>query len=331
MADIYSVTRNNDGSWGNLKSMHFNTEKDEKSPFLHPDNQTLYFSSDGYLGVGGLDIFYVKKDTNGVFSKNITNIGYPINSQSNDLGFFVSTNGKTAYFSSDKLDGVGGYDLYRFPLYKEARPERVLFLKGDILDESGEPVVDASIEIKSIKNNKSKNFNVDSQNGRYVAMMTLEKDEDVIITVKDSLHAFNSLYVSSSDNSFESPKHVDFNMKMMRIGDSFRINNIYFPSDSFNLNDQSKTILFSFSEFLKIHSNIKIAIHGHTDSFGDSNDNLLLSQKRAQSVHDYLIKIGVSGKKISCEGFGETKPIESNENEIGRSKNRRTEFYILEK
>tara|TARA_B100000401_G_C52801724_1_gene718925 strand:- start:78 stop:2006 length:1929 start_codon:yes stop_codon:yes gene_type:complete len=331
MADIYSVTRNNDGSWGNLKSMPFNTEKDEKSPFLHPDNQTLYFSSDGYLGVGGLDIFYVKKDTNGVFSKNITNIGYPINSQSNDLGFFVSTNGKTAYFSSDKLDGVGGYDLYRFPLYKEARPERVLFLKGDILDESGEPVVDASIEIKSIKNNKSKNFNVDSQNGRYVAMMTLEKDEDVIVTVKDSLHAFNSLYVSSSDNSFESPKHVDFNMKMMRIGDSFPINNIYFPTDSFNLNDQSKTILFSFSEFLKIHSSIKIAIHGHTDSFGDSNDNLLLSQKRAQSVHDYLIKIGVSGKKISCEGFGETKPIESNENEIGRSKNRRTEFYILEK
>ena len=191
--------------------MSFNTLGDEKSPFLHPDNQTLYFSSNGHRGLGGLDIFYVKKDTAGNWGEP-QNIGYPINSEADDLGFFVSTDGKTAYFASNKLEGKGGWDVYHFPLYKEARPERVLFLKGDVLNESGEPLNAASVEIKSMKDNSTFEVDVDVETGRYVAAVVLDKDEDVIVTVKDDFYAFNSQYVSATDEGFESPGKLDFDM-----------------------------------------------------------------------------------------------------------------------
>ena len=128
---------------GDLKSLSINTPGDEKSPFCIQIIKTLYFSSDGHRGLGGLDIFYVKKDAEEIGGEP-QNIGYPINSILDDLGFFVGTDGKTAYFASNKLEGKGGWDVYQFPLYKEARPERVLFLKGDVLNESGEPLNAAS-------------------------------------------------------------------------------------------------------------------------------------------------------------------------------------------
>ena len=329
-ADLYSVTKQANGSWGDLQSLSVNTEGNEKSPFLHPDNQTLYFSSDGHRGLGGMDIFYVKKDTAGNWGEP-QNIGYPINSDADDLGFFVSTNGNTAYFASNKLEGVGGWDLYYFPLYKEARPERVLFLKGDVLDEFGDPLLASSIEIKSMKTNKVHSIEVDAETGRYVAAITLGKDEDVMVTVKDDFYAFNSQYVSAVDDDFERPKQLNFNMKEMYEGESFRINNIYFETDSFALNQQAMNVLNAFSDFLKNRISVNIAIHGHTDSAGDDYANLALSAKRAQSVHDYLLLQGVSSSRLSYEGFGEEKSLESNETAEGRSKNRRTEFFILSK
>lgn len=329
-ADIYSVSKQANGGWGNLQSLTVNTEGNEKSPFLHPDNQTLYFSSDGHRGLGGMDIFYVKKDTAGNWGEP-QNIGYPINSDADDLGFFVSTNGKTAYFASNKLDGIGGWDLYHFPLYKEARPERVLFLKGDVLDEFGDPLLASSVEIKSMKTNEVHSVEVDVETGRYVAAITLAQDEDVMVTVKDDFYAFNSQYVSAEDEGFERPKQLNFDMKEMYEGESFRINNIYFETDSFALNKQAMNVLNAFSDFLKNRASVKIAIHGHTDSAGDDVANLMLSTKRAESVHDYLLLQGVSSSRLSYEGFGEGRPLALNDTNEGRAKNRRTEFFILSK
>ena len=328
-SDIYSVSRTENGSWGDLKSLSINTPGDEKSPFLHPDNQTLYFSSDGHRGLGGLDIFYVKKDATGNWGEP-QNIGYPINSILDDLGFFVSTDGKTAYFASNKLEGKGGWDVYHFPLYKEARPERVLFLKGDVLNESGEPLNAASVEIKSMKNDSTFEVDIDVETGRYVAAVLLDKDEDVIVTVKDSLHAFNSQYISAIDEAFESPTKLDFDMMKVQEGEAFRINNIYFETDSFSLNQQAKNVLSAFVSFLQNRKKMKLSIHGHTDSVGDDQANLLLSTKRAQSVYNFLIASGVSSARLNYEGFGEQNPLETNMTEEGRSQNRRTEFYVIE-
>ena len=329
-ADIYSVSRTENGSWGDLQSLSINTQADEKSPFLHPDNQTMYFSSNGHKGLGGLDIFYVKKDTAGNWGEP-QNIGYPINSDADDLGLFVSTDGKTAYFASNKLEGKGGWDVYQFPLYKEARPERVLFLKGDVLDEFGDPLITSSIEIISMKDNSIFEVDVDSETGRYVAAVVLDKDEDVMVTVKDDFYAFNSKYVSAADEDFDSPGKLDFEMKEMHEGETFRINNIYFETDSFSLNQQAKHVLSTFVGFLQNRKKLKVAIHGHTDSAGNNEANLLLSTQRAQSVHDFLIASGIASARLSYRGFGEQKPLKSNLSDEGRSYNRRTEFYILEK
>lgn len=329
-SDIYSVQRKPDGSWGKLTSLSINTEGDEKSPFLHPDGQTLYFSSDGYLGLGGLDVYFVKKDTMGNWGEP-QNIGYPINSEANDLGLFVSTDGKTAYFSSNKLKGNGGWDLYHFPLYKEARPERVLFLKGEVLDEFGDPLIASSISLRSVKGNELKEIEVDNQTGRYVAAVVLEKDEDVVLTVEDDFYAFNSQYISSEDKVFDEPTTLNFEMKEMREGEAIRINNIFFETDSFSLNSQAKNVLISFASFLNKRITVRVAIHGHTDNVGVNEDNLLLSKKRAKSVHDFLILNGISSDRLRYKGFGSQKPIDSNEHLEGRANNRRTEFYILEK
>ena len=329
-SDLYSVTRGEDGEWGDIKSLNINTEGNEKSPFLHPDSETLYFSSDTHLGLGGLDIFYCKKDSTGDWTRPI-NIGYPINSDSDDLAFFVSTNGKTAYFSSNKLSGVGGWDLYEFPLYKSARPEKVLFLKGDVKAEEGELLFDAVVEVKSMKTNKITRVEVNQESGQYVGVVNVEEDEDVMVTVKSKDYAFNSRYISTNDKEFQQPTKLDFEMQAIAEGKSFRINNIYFDTDAFNLNAQAQNVLNSFVDFMALNPTVSVAIHGHTDDVGKNSSNLDLSSKRAQSVHDYLIEIGVDSDRLSFKGFGESKPLVTNVSDKGKATNRRTEFFITKK
>lgn len=328
--DLYSVQKNENGEWTNLQSLSFNTEGSEKSPFLHPDGKTLYFSSDGLQGLGGYDIFYCKLDSNGEWTTP-KNIGFPINSEQDDLGFFVSTDGKNAYFSSNKLEGAGGLDLYSFSLYKEARPERVLMLKGEVLDKEGEPVQNSYLEIKSLKSNKVERVEVNARDGKYVGLVTLDKDEDVLVTVNGKGYAFNSTYINADDRAFESPSDLDFDLSKIEVGKAFKINNIYFSTDSFNLNKKAKIILNSFVEFLQANPSVRIAVHGHTDSDGDQKLNLELSTKRAEQVHNYIKDMGVEAGRLQFKGFGETKPLQSNNSEEGKSANRRTEFFVVGK
>ena len=329
-SDLYSVNRDENGNWGNLKSLNVNTVGNEKSPFLHPDSKTLYFSSDNHLGLGGLDVFYCKKDSTGNWANPI-NIGYPINSENDDLAFFVSTDGKTAYFSSNKLSGIGGWDLYEFPLHRAARPEKVLFIKGDVKAEQGEILFDAVVEVKSMNSKKVNRIDVNKESGQYVGVVNIQEDEDVMVTVKSKDYAFNSRYITSDDSYFLKPANLDFEMQAINEGKSFRINNIYFNVDAFELNEQAKNVLMSFTEFMELNPSVSVAIHGHTDDVGDKISNFKLSTKRAQVVHDYLISLGVNSNRLSFEGFGESKPLVPNDSQEARATNRRTEFFIIQK
>ena len=328
-ADLYSVTKDENGQWGNLKSLPVNTTGDEKSPFLHPDSETLYFSSDTHLGLGGLDIFYCKKDSSGNWSTP-TNIGYPINTENDDLAFFVSSDGKTAYFSSNKLDGLGGWDLYQFSLYKAARPEKIFFLKGDVKGEFDELLYDAIVEVKSVKTNEVQRLNVNQENGQYVGIVTVDEDEDLLVTAKSKDYVFNSTYFTANEiSSFAQVR--DFKMQAIEEDKSFVINNIYFDSDSYFLNDQARQVLNGFIEFMTINRNIIVSIHGYTDNVGSSASNLELSTNRAKSVYEFLLAMGISSERLSYKGFGEAKPLVPNDIEENRAINRRTEFYIVKK
>lgn len=328
--DIWKSEKDDKGEWGapiNLGPT-INTPGSEKSPFFHSDGQTLYFSSTGHLGFGGFDIFFSKLDENKQW-KTPKNIGYPINSEKDDLGFFVSTDGHYGYFASDKLKGIGGWDLYSFPLYKEARPEKVMFLTGEIKDENNQVVSDARLEIKNARTKETKTIDVDSLTGKYVALVAL--NDDHIVTVKKEGHAFQSTFISKSD-TLQSGKPQKLNVEVQKIkpGKNYTLNNINFATNSFQLTEQSVAVIDEFILFLKDNPGVKIAIHGHTDNVGDHLTNQKLSEDRARSVYEYLIFEDISATRLSYQGFGSSKPIADNSKETGRLKNRRTEFKILE-
>lgn len=328
--------------WGAPKNLGptINTSENEKTPFLHSDSETLYFSSDGLFGFGQGDIFYSRKDEKGNWSKP-ENIGAPINGAEDDAGFFVSTNGKLGYFCSYSNEGkvsglgIGKYDLFQFDLYKEARPDSVVFIKGEIKKENNEPLTNFTVEIKNMKTHEKTIANVDSVTGEYMAAINLKKSgkEDLMITANAEDHAFTAELVKMKDDvSFEKPPVVDpMEIKKAEKGKSFVINHIYYATGAADLYPQSFPILDEFAEFLINHPNMKVEIQGHTDNVGGAAENIKLSQERANNTMKYLIEKGVSTDNISAKGYGPNKPIADNKTIEGKAKNRRTEFMIVDK
>ncbi len=327
-SDLYIIQKNEKGDWSEPKNLgkNINTKDNEKSPFLHPDNQTLFFASNQFPSVGGYDIFYSRKDSLGNWQKP-KNIGFPINTISDELGLFVSTDGKKAYFASNQLEGIGGWDLYSFDLYDEAKPKKVLFLKGELKDKNNNLLYDASIQLKNISTKESQQIFV--QNGEYTIAVTLDEGDDVLLSINKKGYAFNSTYISFDDDGFSSPKEIDFEVEKLGNGKVFRLDNIYFASNSFELNNISKEILLAFSDYLKLNNSLRLTIHGHTDNVGSASANLSLSRDRAKEVFSFLLYNGIKKERLDFQGFGEQKPITTNETNKGRAQNRRTEFVIL--
>ncbi len=337
--DLY-VTRKDSktGVWGIPQNLgpKINTPGNEKTPFIHSDSETLYFSSDGHFGFGGMDIFYVRKNDTGEWIEP-ENIGYPINTDADDVGFFVSTDSKTGYFFSydeGKMrgKGVGRYDLFNFDLYEEARPQETTFLKGEMKDKSGNKIEGAKVEIINSVTKEKTYALVDSIKGTFMVAVNLKKKDDLLVTVKKDNFAFSSAVVNVKNTSFnEPPKPIKIEVNEATVGNSFVINNLYYNSNSADLKSESFIVLDAFSEYLKENENIVIEIQGHTDNVGAIKSNEALSANRAYTVKSYLEEKGIDGKRILAKGFGPNKPIADNSTDEGRSKNRRTEFLIISK
>ncbi len=329
--DIYYSTRDEKGVWSQAKSMReINTPGKDKSPFLHQDSETLYFVSDGRGdGVGGLDIYYTRME-NGKWSTP-KNIGYPINSEADEIGVFVSIDGKVAYFSSRT---GGNWDIYAFDLYEEARPKPVAILKGDLRDENGEPISDAVIEIAYENSEETTKVKVNGNDGKYAAIIKTEQAQDVMVTVKKEGHAFDSKLIEKEQIAqLSTAKDValrgnDLDVRELKVGEAYTINDILYATNSSTLTDKSKFILRGFARFLKENPTIKVSINGHTDDVGDDAKNLKLSDDRANGVKAYLISQGVSANRLKAKGYGETQPKVTNDSEENRAKNRRTDFVI---
>lgn len=336
--DIWMTQLGADGQWGvpvNLGPT-INTERDEKSPFIHSDSQTLYFSSQGHPGMGGYDIFFARQDEKGNW-KIPVNIGIPINTENDELGFFVSTDGLTAFFNTNNMlpGAAGGYDVYQFPLYKEARPEKVVLLKGELKTDKGEPLTgNVVVEVKNTETKKVTTAVVDTTTGNYMAAIKVDKQQDYVITVKKDDAAFSSQLVSGKQEFKAVTQPVKpIEVKPLETGTAYTINDINFGSNSAVILPESMPVLEAFAEYLKANPNIKIQIQGHTDNVGDDGQNLSLSSERAFAVFEILTqKFGVPRSQIAgAKGFGETRPVADNVTEEGRAKNRRTEFIIVSK
>jgi outer membrane protein OmpA-like peptidoglycan-associated protein len=328
--DIYRSIKNDNGEWGTPINMgpNINSTGNEKSPFIHPDGKTLYFSSDGWMGLGGYDIFYSRLNDDGTWSKPV-NIGYPINSPDDEVGFLVSTDGSQGYFASNKFNGKGGWDLYSFDLYKEAQPEKVLFLKGTVKSETEVETGRAKIELKNVETKKISEIPLDSNTGNYVAVAPF--NSDYIMTVKKAGYVYETRYIARIDSTFKTPKQLDLQLEPIELNKSYRINDIYFDFNSFTLTNESKMVLDQLIAFLNENASIHIEIQGHTDNIGNDADNLKLSKNRAESVYNYLNANDISEIRLTYKGFGKTIPVATNDTEEGRAKNRRTVFVITRK
>jgi len=328
--DLYKTQKDNTGQWGSPENLGptINTTGNEKSPFIHTDSQTLYFSSDGFMTMGGYDIFFSKLDTSGNW-KQPRNIGYPINSYEDDIGFFASTDGRYGYFASNKYEGNGGWDVYYFDLYEEARPEKVLFIKGTVLATGDQNYKNMHIELKNVSSQEITDIPVDTTTGEYVAALPFR--EDYILTVKRKGFVQEAKYISHIDPRYKAVVDMIVNLKPIEVGMSYNLNDIYFDFNSAQLRPESKIVIEEFNNFLLENPNIKVSIQGHTDNVGNDHDNFILSENRAKSVYQHLLDLKISANRINYKGFGESKPVVSNATESGRSRNRRTEFVIIEK
>lgn len=326
--DIFVATRNDKGEWSEGVPLdELNTDGKDKSPFLHQDSETLYFvssTSEERKGMGGTDIFYARLE-NGKWSKP-KNIGYPINTPADEIGLFVSTDGKLAYYSSRQ---GGNWNIYGFELYPEARPKAVTLIKGEITDKNGDPVKDASIEVAYEKSGKSEKIKVNGDDGKYAAIIKTSDPQDVMLTVKKEGHAFDSKLINKEELAGKTiVKGTELSAKPLKAGEAYTIKDILFETNSYELSSKSQFILKRFAKFLEENPNISIMIQGHTDDVGDDVKNMKLSEDRAQEVKKYLIGLGIDASRLKAKGFGETKPKLPNDDPYKRSVNRRTDFLI---
>lgn len=328
--DLYVCYRLDDEAWSapeNLGST-INSSKNEKTPFIHSDSETLYFTSSGHKGLGGFDIFYAKANYKDSSWSKPKNIGYPINSKEDDLGLFVSLDGETGYFASNKLRKGNGWEIYQFNLPVAARPEQVALVTGKLTDENGEVVSDASMELKNLTTKEITRIKVDKETGSYARAVKINRNEDLIITVKKKGAAFSSKYIDTKSNLKQPVIKASLEVATLKVGKEYKLNDINFSSNSFKLDAASKSVIDEFIIFLKENPNLRADIQGHTDNVGNPADNKRLSQNRAKTVFEYVKINGISASRISNHGYGETKPITNNSTDAGKAKNRRTVFVI---
>ncbi len=331
--DIYYSERQSDGSWGPAQEFKVvNTPYKDKSPFIHQDGETFYFvseSTDERRGAGGLDIFYVRQNEDGSWTKP-KNIGIPINTSADELGIFVSTEGSLAYYSSRE---GGEFNIYGFELYVEARPESVVIMKGTLEAEDGEEIKDASVDVTYGESGKKESFKV-REDGHYAAVVKTSKKEDIMIATNKKGAAMDAKIITSEEiaevkkSKEVSIKGKDLKVEQLEAGRVYEMEDILYASNSAEIDARSLLILNGFADFLKANPSITIKIIGHTDDVGDEQENLLLSKNRSEGVKNYLISCGVQANRLSFEGKGESQPKVENTSEANRSINRRTEFLI---
>ncbi|MEZ5027240.1 MAG: OmpA family protein [Ferruginibacter sp.] len=323
---IFGTHRMPNGKWSRPQNLgeSVNTSGDESCPFIHADNETLYFNSNGHTGYGMTDLFFSKKINDSIWAP-AENLGYPINNIDDQGSLIVAADGKTAYYASDGADTRGGLDIYSFQLRDDIRPLKTLWVKGKVYDKKTNAGLPSSVELTNVKTDRIVSKIQTDEDGNY--LITLPVGNDYAFNVNRRGYLFYSDNFSITPNT-DSVFIVNIALQPIEKGASIVLKNIFFETGKFDLQNESKSELDKLVELLNDNPNLKIQIDGHTDNVGQQKDNLELSNNRAKSVVGYLLSKGINQQRLSFKGFGATKPVADNNTETGRAKNRRTELYV---
>jgi outer membrane protein OmpA-like peptidoglycan-associated protein len=325
--NIYETHIQDNGLWSKPVSLPINTSGNEESPFLHPDGQTFYFTSDGYPGMGGRDLFMVKIDSNRKFGEPI-NLGYPINSAKDEVSLIVTPRGDRAYFASGMPGGYGNWDLYSFTLPQNVRPVPVNYTKGLVYNKETKVPIGAKFEIIDLE---SGNIVVESfsdrKSGKFLVTIPTGREYAVNVSAPGFLFYSATYQLPVGDDS--SRVSFDIPLSPIKQGEAIVLNNVFFEFNSYELMSKSKIELNKLVELLQKNPQISIEIGGHTDNQGSQSYNQTLSENRAKSVYTYIVNQGVSPDRLSYKGYNYSQPLATNDTPEGRAKNRRTEFKII--
>jgi outer membrane protein OmpA-like peptidoglycan-associated protein len=328
--DIFYSYLRDDGSWSVPVKVpgRINTVFEEESVMIHPDGHTLYFSSNGHSGMGGLDIYMSRLMPNGDWDAPV-NLGYPINTFKDENSIQVTAKGDIALFASDRFGGQGGLDLYQFNMPERVRPSLVTYVTGVVSDKLSFKKLEAHLELIDLETGKTITESY-SNKGTGDFLLCIPSGKDYALNVNKEGYLFHSENFSLKNyNSYE-PYRLDIQLQKLRPGATIVLNNVFFETNKFDLLPSSKIELDRLVSLLQANPDKKIEIGGHTDNVGSDETNLTLSNQRATSVVAYLTSKGVAADRLSAKGYGETMPIATNDTDAGRAKNRRTEFKVIQ-
>jgi len=326
--DIWMSVRTGD-SWSDPVNLgdSVNTAGLEQSPFIHPDQQSLYFSSTGWPGMGQGDLFLTRLKENLEWTSP-ENLGYPINTHDDDMGLTLNARGNRAYFASNRGEGTDT-DIYAFDMPEQLRPVPVSYMKGRVYDSRSMRGLKAVLQLIDLETEQAL-MELESHAGEGDYLISLPQDRDYALNVSADGYLFYSEHFTFTGiHSQAKPLQRDVPLEQVRIGSAVVLQNIFYATESFELEEVSRTELNRVYDFLVLNPAIGVEIGGHTDNTGSPEHNQILSEKRAQRVVDYLVDKGIDRKRLKASGYGETQAVADNASEEGRARNRRTELKII--
>lgn len=329
--DLYLSRKGDDGQWSSPRNMGpmINTAKDELSPFIHANNQSLFFASNGHLGMGGFDMYMVNlSDT---ISELPVNLGYPINTHQDEVSLFLTADGKKAYYSLDLMKPgmrTGGRSfIYELEWPESMAVPRSIVWKGHVYDAETKKPLAASLEMAVLSRKADQlRFGSDSSDGSYTVVLTEQNRYGLFVEAPGYL--YESINIDFINSEAFDRQTLDLYLQPLKKGSSVVMNNLFFDTDKYDLKPESTAELQTVLQLLKRNPALSIEIGGHTDDVGKEEYNQELSRKRAQSVHQYLLDKGIPATRLSYAGYGEKKPRLPNTSDENRAVNRRIEFVI---
>ncbi|RDI09709.1 OmpA family protein [Flavobacterium sp. AG291] len=351
MSDIYSVSINEDGTFGNPENLGpgINTEARETFPFV--TETKIYFASDGHPGLGGLDVFVAELQANGTYVKAL-NVGEPINTHFDDFGFIINEESRMGYFTSNRTSGIGYDDVYSLTEYIALDFTCRQFISGIVSDkETKKAIAGAKVTLYDADENLMEEM-VTAEDGVYYFGVDCERAYTVKIQALDYLPKEMPTEVTEKEGDVVLPAVMEKPEKIVEpeapnmyenaapvvgldLAKKFRIEQIYFNTGRYNIRPDAAKQLDKIVAFMKEYPSIRIDIRSHTDSRGPEKQNQLLSENRAREIMAYIIRKGIDSKRLTAKGYGESQLVNKCSDWVKCSEkehqaNRRSEFIITE-